>query len=209
MVNENFKEKLLCVLLIDTSASMSGNSINLLNDVLKIFHEDILSDSEMAEELEIAIVTFDANINYMQCPALVTDFTMPTFIALSGGSDMVSGINKSIEIIRERKKYYNDNGISYRRPCIVMITDGDTNVDSIKEQVKQDGIAKRYYFLPIAANEDANLDVLNSLATDHALFLNGLRLSCIFKWKPKWRPNLVTYEANVALQPEFLNAYFV
>ena len=48
MVNENFKEKLLCVLLIDTSASMSGNSINLLNDVLKIFHEDILSDSEMA-----------------------------------------------------------------------------------------------------------------------------------------------------------------
>jgi len=65
-----------------------------------------------------------------------------------------------------------------------MITDGQANVDSIKEQVKKDGQGNHYFFLPIAADEgsDINMDLLNSLATDRAYQLKGLKFSDFFRW---------------------------
>jgi uncharacterized protein YegL len=179
---ENGQEKTLCIFLLDTSGSMLGTKINLLNDGLKGFSSDILSDQTLSQRLEVAVVTFDSTVKCLQSPALVETFaTMPTLTA-QGGTDMVGGIQEAIKIVAERKKYYNEHGIASKRPWIVMITDGEANVDSIKNQVKQEGKKGSYFFLPIAVDSGADMNVLNSLATDSAYMLKGLNFSSFFKW---------------------------
>ena len=47
-----------CVLLLDTSYSMSGPPIDSLNDGLKAFQQDLQEDALARRRVEIAIVTF-------------------------------------------------------------------------------------------------------------------------------------------------------
>ena len=47
MYNEepsNFEQKCLCVLVLDVSGSMSGSPINLLNEGLRRFQEELLQE---------------------------------------------------------------------------------------------------------------------------------------------------------------------
>ncbi len=47
-----------CVLLLDTSGSMSGPPINALNEGLQAFQDDIQNDQLAQRRVELAIVTF-------------------------------------------------------------------------------------------------------------------------------------------------------
>jgi len=180
--DENGQEKTLCVFLLDTSGSMHENGkIDKLNGGLSQFYADILSNSSLAERVEVGLVTFDSEVKTIQEPALCDAFSIPTLTAY-GATDMEGGVLKAIEIVNDRKKYYNDNAIPSKRPWIVMISDGDASVDNIKAKVKQEGNEKRYFFLPIAADDGANMDTLNSLATDKAYKLKNLKFSDFFKW---------------------------
>ena len=178
---ENGQEKTLCVFLLDNSGSMSGSKMANLNNGLKEFYQDILDNEALSQRLEVAIVSFASSVRYLQQPAIAENFTMPELIAM-GGTDMVGGIKKAIEVVEERKRYYIGHGIAYKRPWIVMVTDGYANVDSIKEQVKNDSKAKHYFFQPIAVDDGADMNVLNSLATIRAFKLRDQNFSTFFKW---------------------------
>ena len=181
---ENGQEKTLCVFLLDNSGSMSGKKMEDLNKGLQGFYQDILDDDTLSQRLEVAVISFESTVRYLQQPALVQSFTMPTLTAM-GGTDMVGGIQKAIEVVDERKKYYKDHGIAYKRPWIVMITDGFANVDSIKGKVKQDGKDSHYFFQPIAIDDGADMNILNSLATTMAFKLKDQKFSKFFEWLSK------------------------
>ena len=181
---ENGQEKTLCVFLLDNSGSMSGKKMDDLNKGLQGFYQDILDDDALSQRLEVAVISFESSVRYLQQPALVQSFTMPTLTAM-GGTDMVGGIQKAIEVVEDRKRYYKDHGIAYKRPWIVMITDGFANVDSIKGQVKQDGKDLHYFFQPIAIDDGADMNILNSLATTMAFKLKDQKFSKFFEWLSK------------------------
>ena len=178
---ENGQEKTLCVFLLDNSGSMSGKKMDDLNKGLKQFYQDILDNKSWSQRIEVAVVSFETEVRYLQQPAIAENFTMPTLTAM-GGTNMVGGIRKAIEVVEERKQYYKDHGLAYKRPWIVMITDGYASVDSIKESVKQGGIGKHYFFQPIAVDDGADMNVLNSLATQQAFKLKDQNFSAFFKW---------------------------
>lgn len=178
---ENGQEKTLCVFLLDNSGSMSGKKMDDLNKGLKEFYQDILDNDAWSQRIEVAVISFESEVRYLQQPAVAENFTMPTLTAM-GGTNMVGGIKKAIEVVEERKQYYKDHGIAYKRPWIVMVTDGYASVDSIKGQVKKDGEAKHYFFQPIAVDDGADMNVLNSLATLQAFKLKDQNFSAFFKW---------------------------
>ena len=179
---ENGEEKTLCVFLLDNSGSMGDNGkIQALNNGLQQFYNDILSDDALSQKLEVAIISFNSNVSYLQQPALVQDITMPTLQA-SGGTDMVGGLQKALEVIQTRKEYWKAHGIAHKRPWLVMITDGYANVDSIKDQIKKDSAAKHFFLLPIAVDDMADMNVLNSVASTKALKLGEGKFSAFFQW---------------------------
>src|SRR5262245_8811865 len=120
---ENPEPRCPCVLLLDTSGSMQGERIEALNSGLLTFKNDLMKDSVASRRVEIALVTFNSEIEVLQNFVTVEKFDPPTLTA-NGQTHMGSGIERALDLTEARKKVYRDGGITYYRPWIFMITDG-------------------------------------------------------------------------------------
>ena len=164
----NYEQKCLCVLVLDTSYSMDDGPIEELNAGLQRFQEELLKDEITRDRLEVCIVTFDSEVNVVQDPALLTEFTMPT-LQTNGSTCMVDGLEEAISIVENRKLYYKSHGITYYRPWIVMMTDGerdsDQDVDGLGARNYNDSESKKYVFIPVGVGDDINENVLRILST--------------------------------------------
>lgn len=114
---------LACVLLLDTSGSMSGDPINSLNNAIKDFKTKTSMDDLAQKRVDIAIITFDDHAQ------LVQDFTpisqMETKELKTGGcTNMPEGINLAIDKVKERNRFYASMGTPCFKPWIFMISDG-------------------------------------------------------------------------------------
>ena len=137
----NREERCAVVLVLDTSGSMRGTPINSLNQSVRDFHSEILRDPLVATKVDVAIVTFShyvvwqdfVNANQFQPPHLQAD----------GGTVISFPLSVALDMVTKRKDIYRINGISYHRPWIVLITDGepehdnDEAIDDISRRLRQ------------------------------------------------------------------------
>lgn len=181
----NFEQKCLCVLVLDVSGSMRGEPIRALNAGLKDFYEDIYKDDTKSQKIELSIITFNENVNSIQEPALVENFTMPTLSAW-GGTAMVDAVNEAIDKVAARKEWYKAQGIPYYRPWIILMTDGEPDefqdVIGLSSKIKDDTTHKKYQFMPIAV-EGANMDIMKQISgTIPPMKLKDTKFSDFFQW---------------------------
>ena len=114
---------LACVLLLDTSGSMSGNPIASLNQAINDFKEQTSTDELAQKRVDIAVIEFNSTV------AVIQEFTpLPQLPSISlsarGGTSMGAGIELAIDKVKERNRFYNDMGTPCFKPWIFMITDG-------------------------------------------------------------------------------------
>jgi uncharacterized protein YegL len=183
---ENPEPRCPCVLLLDTSGSMQGERIDALNQGLLSFKDELVKNSLAARRVEVAIVTFDSHVNIIQDFVTADQFSPPILTA-QGLTTMGAGINKSLEIIQQRKEQYRANGIAYYRPWVFMITDGEPQgeLDDIIEQaikrIQEDEVNKRIAFFTVGV-ENANMNKLSEIAVRTPLRLKGLNFIEMFVW---------------------------
>lgn len=125
IVKYPYKKKLPLVLLLDTSSSMQGQSIDELNDGLVNLIEDIKNDEKTNKMVEICVVSFGGTVyvhkeNYF---VLAEDFKPKKMIA-NGNTPMGLAIDKGLELISQRKKFLRENGINLSCPWMIALTDG-------------------------------------------------------------------------------------
>ena len=108
---ENPEPRCPCILLLDTSGSMQGEKISLLNEGLKTFQQALNEDGLAARRVEVAIITFDSSIHVAQDFISADSFLPPTLTA-QGATHIGGGIQKALDMIQARKKMYK--GISYK-----------------------------------------------------------------------------------------------
>lgn len=125
--------KVPLVLLLDVSYSMSGNKIQQLNEGIRSLKESLLDDKKGKRSIEICIVTFGHTVDLIQKFTSVEDFEPPNLSATGDWTSLGGGIDKAIEVIRERKDFLRKEGISYYRPWIFTITDGESGGMDIQE----------------------------------------------------------------------------
>lgn len=179
---ENPEPRCPCVLLLDTSNSMSDEPIAALNEGLKTFSTSIVGDALASRRVEVAVVTFDSDVTLVQDFVTADQFKAPTLFA-KGGTDMAAGIQKALDMVQARKAQYKSNGILYYRPWIFMITDGAPNpgYELAAQRIKLEEQNKRIAFFAVGV-EGADMEKLNQIAVRTPLKLKGLNFNDMFKW---------------------------
>ncbi len=166
----NAEEKMLCIFLVDTSGSMAGTKMDMVKERLRRSMNDIMSAGSMSQKLDVAVIAFGSDAKVVAEPGLVENMDLPELQA-GGETDMAGGITRAIELIGERKEYYVDNGIAFRCPWIIMLSDGHADVTSVIEQVREDRQFKNFFIQPFAVGDDFDMATLDAIASDHVLEL--------------------------------------
>jgi uncharacterized protein YegL len=208
---DNPEPRVPCVLLLDTSGSMSevvGNydqetgqtvmqdgqmynvvsggttRIDLLNEGLVTLKETLAADSLASRRAEIAIVTFGGTVTTIQDFVTAENFQPPR-LQTAGSTPMGQAILTGLEMIAKRKATYRSAGVSYYRPWIFLITDGGPDHgdpwQSAAVQVKQGEASKSFAFFTVAV-EGANMDVLAQISTRPPAKLKGVNFREMFLW---------------------------
>lgn len=168
----NKDQKCPVVLLLDTSGSMAGTPIEELNKALVQIKEDILNDTMLSNRLELGIVAFDDDARVERPIDLISPDTDLPILNIGGVTNLVSGMNKAIELVTDRKNFYKSNGEQYYRPFIVLFTDGaPTNtadeIEELDQNIQKLSDEKRFIFLPFGV-DGADMQLLAKLAAQSA-----------------------------------------
>jgi uncharacterized protein YegL len=183
---ENPEPRCPCVLLLDTSGSMAGEPLRALQSGLETFKFDLLLDDLAKKRVEVAVITFDAQIQIVRDFSTADQFTTPTLTA-QGNTRMGAAIHEALDLVETRKRLYRSYGISYYRPWVFMITDGEPEGESegvvqrAIQRIQTEEDQKRVAFFSVGV-QGANMDRLRTLTVRAPLKLRGLNFKEMFLW---------------------------
>jgi uncharacterized protein YegL len=178
---DNPEPRCPCVLLLDTSMSMSGTKIKYLNEGLKVFIEEMKSDSMAAKRVELAVVTFGP-VEVVQTFVTPDQFYLDD-LRPTGDTPMGAAVQTALSLIEERKSAYRANGVGYYRPWVFLITDGEPtdDVSAATAAIRAGEESKAFMFYAVAV-EGADVERLKALTTRTPLKLKGLAFRELFVW---------------------------
>lgn len=185
MLNSN--QRTPCVLVLDCSGSMSGDRINNLNAGLKSFVSELKNDDTAYSRVQIAIITVgevgnSARLHTDWCDAV--NFT-PPILPANGLTPLGEGVLLGLQNIENQKALLKSNGITYTRPWMFVISDGeptdDTNVwQSATLAAKQAMANKKCEIFPISV--DVNIGQLSELSTLPVVNVSSAKFNEFFVW---------------------------
>ena len=186
IINAN-ESHMACLLLLDTSGSMYGEPINELNAGINRFKEEVLRDEATRNILDVAIVEFNSTFNVVQ--EFVPIEQMKTVnLTVGGSTKMTPAIEKAIELVTERTKFYRRTGAEPYKPWIVMITDGapdyDDDVSIIAEVIhnKEKEGKLKFFSLGVDRYDPRTLHLLSG---QKVMKLKEHDFSSFFNWVTK------------------------
>jgi uncharacterized protein YegL len=165
---------------------MNGAPIDALNAGLHTFKDELNRDEIAKKRVEVAIISFNSDVQVVQDFVTADQFDPPTLIA-EGLTHMGSGIHKALDLVQDRKAQYRNNGVAYYRPWVFLITDGEPQgesesvVEAAAQRLQQEEENQRVAFFAVGV-EDANIERLSQIVVRTPLKLKGLNFQEMFIW---------------------------
>lgn len=181
---DNPTKRVPVCLCLDTSSSMGGSPIAQLNQGVELFYEAINEDVVAKQSADVCIVTFGSHgVTCVQGFQSIADEIAPQFSS-GGNTPMGGGVNLAMDLLEKRKKEYQDNGIEYFQPWLVMITDGAPTDSYQPAAQRTSNLAKnkKLTIFPIGV-DGCVMKVLEEFSpVRKPIMLKGLNFKEFFQW---------------------------
>ncbi len=174
------------ILLLDTSASMSGAPINELNKGVRQFLNETRNDEAASMSVELEIVTFDSSVTrVIPFKSISSVKSLPTFQA-NGMTCMGGALQMATADLKARRKLYRQTGIASYRPWVVLMTDGGPNDEweVAARQMRQLGENGRIQYIGIEIGNKADHRTMCQILPPNPgpVRLQGLKFKQFFRW---------------------------
>ena len=170
-----------CLLLLDVSGSMNGRPLEELNSGLATFRDELSADTLAMKRVEVGIVTFGPV--KVEAPfTSASTFYAPT-LQSQGDTPTGAAITQALNMVEDRKSDYRANGISYYRPWVFLITDGNPtdSWQAAAAAIREGEASKKFAFFAIGV-KGASMDTLRKISVREPLSLEGLKFRELFSW---------------------------
>jgi uncharacterized protein YegL len=183
---DNSDERAPLVLVLDCSGSMQEeNKIGLLNEGLKTLEVELKGDPITARCGRVLVISFggENNIEVMGDWTDAMDFAPPTLVA-GGLTPLGAAMRCALDEIEAQKVQMRSAGVSYKRPIVMLLSDGDPTDDwqTVAAECKSAESAHKVNVMPIGIGGQANKTILAAFSNKGALNLSGLKFKELFIW---------------------------
>ena len=183
-------------LCLDTSGSMDTldeeggiSRLDGLKNGIQLFYDAVSEDEDAKDAAEISIVTFDDKA------CCIFDFSsiehhvqqgIP-YLQTGGMTTMGAGINLSLDLLDRRKEKYQNAGVDYYQPWLVLMTDGSDNgnpSDLAKAIDRTSALTKdrKLTIFAVGIGEGADMNVLARISPKRPpVHLKGLKFREFFE----------------------------
>lgn len=160
---------------------------------LETFRRDMARDMIACGSVEMCIISFGGAEARVEC-----DFTHPDRLRIprleaDGETPLADAVFTAMEVLEQRKRRYSDNGITYTRPWLILIGDGDESgssraLDRAAAVLKAEHDAKHLNVMCVTVGDEGRIEYasLMKLAPDGKVqYLRDMKFSEFFGWLSK------------------------
>jgi uncharacterized protein YegL len=183
-LQDNTDERTPLVLVLDRSGSMSGERISALNAGLQTLETEMKNDSTTSTRGRVMVIEFGGEDEVKQgLWQDAIDFKAPTLQA-DGRTPTGQAVTSALAAIQAQKDELKANGISYKRPILMLMSDGEPtdNWEIAADACKAAEAANKVTVFAIGIGEDADLGKLGRFSSKGALPLKGTQFKDLFVW---------------------------
>lgn len=185
----NADQRLACILVLDTSGSMEGEKINALNAGLHQLKDALMNDPTgfAPQRVEVAILSFNNNIELVRDFALAEDWEPPVLVA-GGLTYLGTAVLQALEHLEARKAKYRENSIPYNRPWLFLITDGTPQgedpslLEKAGQAVREAEANKHIVMWTVGVGDEVDYALLGRTFGKEPARLKGVEFEKMFKW---------------------------
>ena len=196
------------VLLVDTSGSMAGASIDELNRGLVEFGEALADDSLAFGRAEVCVISFNSNVHTEIGFRPASDYQAP-ILSAGGLTSLNEAIEVALDAIEARKAEYLNQGVSYYRPWLFILTDGAaTDIDKeayVKKRLRQYITDKKVVYMPMGIGIGADTNKLQDYYPEDTkakivLKANASNFKEVFVWLSQSLSVISQSDPNISKQ---------
>lgn len=177
------------VVVLDCSDSMtqvrpgeSRSPLEALNGALDILVSELKKDPLAKRRSEVSFIAYGSDVAEPTPFATADNLVLPMLEPM-GTTSTGAAVEKALEILEERKREYDSNGVQRYRGTVLLITDGlsTDEVEEASKMLKEGEANKSFIFFPVAV-EGADLEALEDLGGKQPARLSGVKFDELFAW---------------------------
>lgn len=183
-------------LCLDCSASMSendgfngGSRLDELREGIKQFLNAVNDDEIAKYSVDLCVVTFNDSAKCLLSMSGAANLSGNIVgLAASGDTSIGSGVNLALQLLEKRKAQYKKEGIVYHQPWLVVMTDGENNVDDgafqrAKQQCYRMVSDRKLTIFPVLIGQSVDAHALDGFSPKaRALRIGKINFRDFFEW---------------------------
>ena len=172
-----------CMVVLDTSYSMSGAPMTQLNQGFAGFLNALQDDEVAACSVEVGVITAGGRVTEQLPFTTAMNIDRCDTFSAGGGTPLGEAVERALETLEQRKAQYRKTGVAYYQPWLVVISDG-APTDSWRSAANkaQRLSTERKLVALMVGVEGAQMDILSQFSSRPALKLDGLKFAEFFEW---------------------------